>query len=153
MKLRLHDLLSAPADDASQTPRLCAGVHEECRKVLDRRTSLLPVPDQELLYRYFVDDVPVQRLATDLGCSRRSVNRRLHALLQRLSHPAYQYLHREGKFLSRADTAIARSLFCEGQSIRHAARTHGVTIYAVRLVRTRVLALSRARNVVAGAAA
>lgn len=113
---------------------------ELSRELKDLTVHILE-EDRTLLFRYLIDCVPTRTLARELGVAPRSVTRRVHTLLERVRSREYALVARDSVRMGRLDARIAHAHFCEGYHLREVARKLGTSVYRVRLVRARIIAL------------
>ena len=144
MRFRMHDHLpGATIVSGRKVGHVSVALRTAQGQMLRDLGAGLSAPDQRVLTAFLVGGVPTAAIAASLQCSRRTVTRRVHKLLQRMNSPTYLYVLRQGSLLSRRQREVAKALFLEGQSIRQAARATGESIHYVRRTRRRIQMLSQ----------
>mgnify|MGYP006302375777 CR=1 FL=1 len=110
--------------------------HESARRaladvVLDRAEHL-DNPERALIQQVYGQGVRTDDLAAVLGVSRRTVQRRLQRLVERLTDPLTVFVIRHQARWDRLTAAIAVSVWVKGLPLRQAAARHDVSLHTVR---------------------
>lgn len=100
-------------------------------QLVDRAEWLEP-KDRELIYAMFRDGKTAQEIAHLQGQCARHTRRHIKQLVARLCDPRVAYVVAHHEKWSKSRSAIARSLFIQGRSMRETTDTLGVSFYCVR---------------------
>ena len=110
--------------------------HESTRRaladvVLDR-AEYLDDPERALIRQAYGQGVGTDDLAAVLGVTRRTVQRRLQRLVERLTDPITVFVLRHEQRWDRLTAGIAVSVWVKGLPLRQAAAKHRVSLHTVR---------------------
>ena len=153
----LSDTNLAP-DSPDVKPRRSGHVHSAAisgmphERILALAEYVSP-PDRALLRAVYDQGRTLVELAPLMGVEPRSIGRRVRRLLFRLGQPAFALaaLHAAGWIAEggqwRDLGRVARACVLEGQTLRAAARSLGMSIHAVRRHRETVLAMAQGARV------
>lgn len=104
----------------------------ELADLLARRSEWLLPEDRALIQALYVENLTARHVAQLRGTSPRSVRRRVHAIVQRLLSPRYEFVARRLERWSPTRARVARACVLEGQTLRAAAERLNVSLHTVR---------------------
>jgi hypothetical protein len=104
----------------------------------------LPPDEHALILSRYADGHAVPRIAALTGCTKQTIQRRLHRLTRRLLAPEFAFIAPRLSQLDPTSARVARACIVEGHSVRQAAKCLHMSRHVVRETRSVLLGLSRA---------